>query len=149
MVLTGTYERVVDDKGRLALPKRLREDFGEGELREIFLAPGTNRSILLYSPKGFTTLAERWSQRPDGEEYLRLFYSSAERVEIDGQGRIRVSERLSNYAGITRDAVLLGVHDHVELWDAAHWTAFREQFEPKFDELARQAWANPSPFDRR
>ena len=51
--------------------------------------------------------------------YLRLYYSQAERVEIDGQGRIRLPERLVEFAQLRQEVVLLGVHDHIEIWDSA------------------------------
>ena len=70
---------------------------------------------------------------------MRLFYASAERVEFDSQSRIRIPDRLADYAGLTRDVYLLGVQDHVELWDRDAWEAFMKLHTPEFDQLAHQA----------
>ncbi|MCY2963900.1 MAG: division/cell wall cluster transcriptional repressor MraZ [Planctomycetota bacterium] len=143
MALTGTYPRSLDDKLRLAVPKRLIEDFGEVELTQFHFAPGTEKSLLLYSPKGFERLSRRvsrMSNRPEVRAYKRFFYANAERVELDAQGRIRIPERLVSFAGITRDVVILGVHDHVEVWDATTWGDFVAKNSQSFDELATMAF---------
>ena len=53
MPLTGTFLRTLDEKRRLAVPKRLRDDFGPSELEFLYIAPGTDRSLLVFSPQGF------------------------------------------------------------------------------------------------
>jgi len=140
MALTGTYSRSLDEKKRLAVPKKLCEEFGEGDLTHLYVAPGMDKSLSLYSQAGFARLAEKiadhTSNRADVRNYVRLFYSRAEKVELDSQGRIRIPDRLSELAGLTRDVVLLGVHDHVEIWDAAAWNAFLEQQSAGFDDMA-------------
>lgn len=139
MALTGTYARSLDDKRRVAIPKRLRDEFGEGDVRSLYIAPGTDRSLSLYAPGGFARLAEKLSQKPNLQNYLRLFYSSAERVDLDAQGRIRVPDRLATHAGLDREVYLLGVQDHIELWDQGQWETFIAERTPQFDELAHQA----------
>ncbi len=144
MVLSGTYTRSLDEKQRLAVPKRLCEDFSEPELSNFYVAPGTEKSLVLYSPIGFERLARKIAKqstnRVEVSEYKRLFYSRAERVEMDAQGRIRIPERLVAFAGLSRDVVLVGVHDHAEIWDAAAWDKFLTAKEVAFDEIARQAF---------
>ncbi|MBI1345839.1 cell division protein [bacterium] len=139
MPLTGTYLRTLDDKRRIAVPKRLRDDFGESDLQVLYVAPGTDRSLVIYAPTGFTALAERYSGKASHQNYLRLFYSTAERVDLDGQGRIRIPDRLADHAGLTRDAYLLGVQDHAELWDKESWDSFSRQISQGFDQLAQAA----------
>lgn len=139
MALTGTYLRTLDDKRRVAVPKRLKDDFAESNLESLFIAPGTQRSLVLYSPKGFAKLGEELAGKHSQQSYLRLFYSSAERVDLDGQGRIRIPDRLAEFAGLKREAYLLGVQDHAELWDKAAWDNFLETNTPVFDQLASQA----------
>jgi MraZ protein len=144
MALSGTYARSLDEKQRVAVPKRLCEDFGEPELTCFYVAPGTDKSLVLYSPAGFERLARKIakqsSNRVEVRNYKRLFYSRAERVELDAQGRIRLPERLVEFAGLGRDVVLVGVHDHAEVWDAAAWNSFLEQTGAGFDEIATQAF---------
>jgi MraZ protein len=144
MTLTGTYSRSLDDKRRLAVPKRLREEFGSEEPPCLYVAPGTDRSLALYAPAAFERLAEKLANqstnRLDVRTYLRLFYARAEKVDLDGQGRIRIPDRLADFAQLERDIVLLGVHDHAEIWNSALWDAFLEQHSADFDEVAAQAF---------
>lgn len=144
MPLAGTYTRTLDDQYRLAVPKRLREQLSENELGHLYLAPGTERSLALYSPHGFERLAarlsERTTNRAEFRNYLRLFYAQAEEAPLDSQSRIRIPERLVKLADLKREIVLLGVHDHVEIWDSQHWREFLNRHREDFDEMATQAF---------
>ncbi len=146
VALSGTFQRILDEKHRIALPKQLRKQFTEGELSSLYVAPGTERSLSVYSPDAFHLLAERLanrsSNRAEVRNYLRLFYARAEHVALDSQGRIRIPERLVEHAQLRHDVVLLGVHDHAEIWDQALWTEFLQQHLPKFDDMATQAFEN-------
>ena len=143
MALTGTFQRALDDKQRLAIPKRLRDAMGDPELRELYVAPEVGHSLSVFSPRTFERRAERIEQlssaRSSVVNYLRLYYSQAERVEIDSQGRIRLPERLVEFAKLRQDVVLLGVHDHIEIWDQAVWNEFLQQHGQEFDRLANEA----------
>jgi MraZ protein len=142
--LTGTYERILDDKLRLALPKPLRRQFSQEEDLTLFVAPGTERSLSLYSPTGFRGLADRLAQhatnRVESRNYFRLLYSRAEEIAVDGQGRIRIPERLVEHAALKHDVVLLGVHDHAEIWDKELWTEFLATNGGQFDDMASNAF---------
>ncbi len=144
MTLTGTYSRSLDEKHRLAVPKRLREKFSAKELTSLHVAPGTDLSLALYSPAAFDNLAERLSEkspnRKERQNYIRLFYSQAEEVELDSQGRIRIPERLVDFARLEHDVMLLGVQDHAEIWNPALWDEFVARNGPEFDELATRAF---------
>lgn len=150
MALTGTYERTVDDKGRVAVPKQLREAFtlrkatDEQGTTHLFVGPGNDQALVVYAPEDFDKLAQRMdassSTRADVLKYERFFFSRAEKVELDGQGRIRIPERLAAFAKLQRDVMLLGVRDHAEIWDKALWTEFDQQHSARFDELAQAAF---------
>ncbi len=103
------------------------------------IAPGTEKSLVIYSPKGFDQFAARLSSAPEHQRYMRLFYSSAERMEFDSQSRVRIPDRLAEYAGLKKDVYLLGVQDHAELWDKDAWDAFTTTYTPEFDQLALRA----------
>ena len=139
MALTGTHLRTLDEKRRLAVPKRIKDDFAEENLDSLMIAPGTEKSLVVYSPKGFDRFAARLSGGPEHQRYMRLFYSSAERVEFDSQSRIRIPDRLAEYAELKRDVYLLGVQDHAELWDKDAWDTFTATHAPEFDQLALNA----------
>ncbi len=142
MLLTGTYQRSLDEKRRLAVPKRVRDAFGGEDVSRLFIAPGTERSLDVYSPAGFERLARRLARkyRSAIRDYLRLFYSQAEAVDIDSQGRIRIPDRLAEFAQLEREVVLLGVHDHAEIWSRPLWEQFLSDRSADFDDLATQAF---------
>jgi MraZ protein len=144
MALTGTFTRNLDEKQRLAVPKPLRDAFGEeSDSKCLYVAPGTEQSLFLYSAKGFEALAERFASQsrndPSTRNYMRLFYARAEQVSVDSQGRVRIPDRLIQLAGLQHEIVVLGVHDHAEIWDKGRWEAFLDQSGPSFDELATRA----------
>ena len=145
MALTGTFERSLDDKNRVAVPKTLRDEFSADGVTQLFVAPQQDKSLSVYAPAEFEALAERLAAKSTNQvevlRYKRIFYSKAEKVELDGQGRIRIPDRLAEFAQLKRDVVLLGVQDHAEIWDKQFWTEFLEQHAARFDELAQAAFA--------
>ncbi len=146
MPLTGTYVRSIDEKQRVAVPKRYRDELLAGESTSVlYLAPESDRSLALFAPRVFEERARRLANvsGPSGhlKTYMRLYYSQAEQVEVDSQGRIRVPERLARFAGLRQDVVLLGVHDHIEVWDQERWDQFLATHGSEFDQLASEAFA--------
>lgn len=144
MPLTGTFIRNLDEKYRIAVPKRLREQFDEDPLSNLYVCPGTETSLALYSPQQFNRLAERLestsSHSVQFRNYLRLFYSRSECVQLDGQGRIRIPEWLVEFAGLSKDVALVGVHTHAELWDHTRWKEFLNEHGPAYDTMAESAF---------
>jgi MraZ protein len=142
--LTGNYTRVIDEKLRVAIPKPLRRQFSQEEDLTLFVAPGTERSLFLFSPASFHDLGERMAQhatnRAESRNYRRLFYSNAEEVTLDVQSRIRIPERLVSHAALKHDVVLVGVHDHAEIWDKELWDAFLAANASQFDDMASHAF---------
>ena len=102
MALTGTYERTMDDKLRLAIPRQLRDGFREVDSEELFLAPGNEGCLSVYSKAGFEAFATRMASVSTGRvqvrNFLRLYYSQAECVQVDKQSRVRIPERLVKMA---------------------------------------------------
>ncbi|MCH2211394.1 MAG: cell division protein [Fuerstiella sp.] len=147
MAITGTFDRSIDEKHRLALPKQLREAFGVSDGGELFLAPGNEGCVAVYSTTRFEEFAVRVANaspgRADVRKFLRLFYSRAERVVLDKQSRIRIPERLLESGGSDRDMVILGVHDHAEIWNRVTWGAYMSQNLSQFDELTTDALDPP------
>ena len=149
MLLTGTFERSVDEKLRLGMPKSLRDSLGENAL---YLAPGTDHSLALYGEKAFAEVASRLSAAsPNAQNvrgFSRLFYARAQRVELDKAGRLRIPAGLAGLAEIKEQVILVGVGDHVELWEPKRWKEYLLQNEPMYDEIAERAFepaANPIP----
>ena len=142
MLLTGTHPRTLDDKKRLALPKRVREQLGD--IEQLFVTPSTDQSLSLYDPHGLENLAARLDQTPatdsEARVFRRLFFAQMEAVDVDNNGRILIPERLVEFAGLEHEVVLVGVRDHLELWDARKWQEYLAQHGPRFDAVAEGAF---------
>lgn len=143
MLLTGTFQRSMDEKQRLALPKRIREALA-GKENGLFVTPGTDDSLALHTEESLKALADRLAAAsPASREvraFNRLFYARAERVELDDQGRFRVPTALAELAGLKREAVIVGVLDHLELWDKTRWESYLAAKTPEYDRIAEQAF---------
>ncbi|HEV3004163.1 MAG TPA: division/cell wall cluster transcriptional repressor MraZ [Pirellulales bacterium] len=142
--MTGTFVRSVDDKLRIALPKRLREALGGTPALELFVTPGTDTSLAIYTGEALAALAQRMAAaspaQHDVRAFNRLFYARAERIEVDGQGRIRIPPPLATLSGLEKEAVLLGVLDHLELWDRGRWETYLADKSSQFDQIAENAF---------
>jgi MraZ protein len=149
MLLTGTFTRSIDEKLRLAIPKRLREAMGVSQPEDgLYVAPGTDRSLAIYTEEGLERLAARLAQASPAQhqvrDFTRLFYARAQRVELDAQGRIRIPPELAELANLEKEAVLVGVQDHLELWNLPHWEAYLQERQSRFDEIAEAAFGGLS-----
>lgn len=146
MLLTGTFARSVDDKLRLALPKRLRQALGCPEGGVLFVAPGTDGSLAIYPQEAFLRWGDRLKEAPptqkDVRAFTRLFYAQAQQVELDRHGRIRIPAELATLARLGKEVVLLGVQDHLELWAAERWREYLVQQQARFDEVAEAAFGS-------
>ena len=144
MLLTGSFGRSLDAKLRVAIPKRLRLALECPDGGVLYVAPGTDQSLAIYTEEAFARLAERLERvsptRQDVRAYIRLFYAQAQRVELDRQGRVRIPRELAELAKLNKEVVLLGVGDHVELWAAGRWEAYRAEKQTHYDEIAETAF---------
>jgi MraZ protein len=152
MLLTGTYTRSIDDKLRLAIPKPLRDLLQPGEAETgLYVAPGTDGSLAIYTEDAFAKLAEKLANAsPTGQDirdFGRLFYARAQRVEFDRQGRVRIPMELAplvglpNASGGPTEVVLVGVRDHLELWDSQRWREYLAARQDRYDQIAERAFS--------
>jgi len=144
MLLTGTFTRSVDEKLRVAIPKRLREALGCPDSGVLYVAPGTDGSLMIYTEGAIERLAERLAQasptQKEVRDFTRLFYARTQRVELDRQGRIRMPAELAELAELGKEVVLLGVQDHVELWASGRWEAYLAEKRARYDQIAEAAF---------
>jgi MraZ protein len=148
MLLTGTFSRSVDEKLRIAIPKSLREALGSLAKGVLYVTPGTDGSLNLYTEDALARLAERLAQAsPNAQEvraFGRLFYARAQAVELDGQGRVRIPPELAALCGLKSEAVLIGLQDHLELWDRSRWEQYVAQKQSQYDQIAEAAFEKPA-----
>lgn len=154
MLLTGSYRRSLDDKLRLAIPKQLREALGFPEITSLFIAPGTDRALVIYTADMLEQIGNMLSKlSPAAKEtraFSRLFYAQAQPADIDRQGRLRIPPELAKLARLdspttaesnSSEVVVLGVRDKIEIWHAAAWDAFLTETQPSYDDLAETVFA--------
>jgi MraZ protein len=143
MLLTGTYPRTVDDKGRFALPKKVRELLKEPAT--LFVTPGPDQSLWLYTEADLEILAGRLDAAPatdaEARVFRRLYFAQTEQVDLDKTGRLLIPERLAQFASLQKEVVLIGVRDHLELWDSIRWNNFVQENAARFDTVAEKAFA--------
>ncbi len=140
MLFTGETERSIDEKQRISIPTEMRQAFASNLGTSIvYASPGPNASIWLWPEATFQTRANTIEQSllqdEDEMDFEQVLFSQSCRLEIDKQGRIRLPETLLSLAGITRQAVILGVRDHLEVVDAQAWAPVRDENLSKLREI--------------
>jgi transcriptional regulator MraZ len=142
MLLTGTYPRTLDDKNRLALPKRVREQLGDPAT--LFVTPGPDQCLWVYAQDALERLAEKLDQAPatdaEARVFRRLYFAQTEAVDVDANSRVLIPDRLVTFAGLQHGVVLIGVRDHLELWDEGRWQRYLAEHAPRFDAVAEGAF---------
>ena len=132
----GTHSPRLDEKGRLILPAKFREQLEEG----VVVTRGQERCLYVFPVAEFTRLAEQLRQAPvtskQARDYLRVFLSGASDEAIDRQGRVTIPAALRTYAGLTRDCAVIGAGQRVEIWDATAWDSYLAEQEQVFAEQA-------------
>jgi len=128
----GTHTPRLDDKGRLFLPAKYREELAAG----LVLTKGQERCLYVFPEQEFGRITEALRAAPvtakSVRDYSRVFFASASDEVPDKQGRITIPASLREYAALQRDCVVIGANTRLEIWDAAAWDAYLEQQEDAF-----------------
>ncbi len=130
----GEYNHTVDAKGRLIIPSRFRESLGD----EFVVTKGLDGCLFVYDHAEWQVFEEKLKTLPltnkDARQFVRFFLAGAANVEVDKQGRILVPNVLRDFAGIDKDAVLIGVASRIEIWSKERWEGTAEYQD--MDEIA-------------
>ena len=122
--MTGTYEHSIDAKGRLFIPAKLREELGV----TFYLAMGVDECLAIYPQETWNLFTEKFASLPMSQSAaMRPLFANASKCELDSQGRIVIPQKLRKYAGLEKDAVIIGVNDRAEIWSAETWNAREEE----------------------
>ena len=120
----GQFEHAIDEKGRLSIPAKFREALRK---EKTLVLTSSDSYLTGYPLKEWRAIEDRLRANPkfkrEQRDFLRFVYSSAEDVAMDSQGRILVPQGLRSRAGITREMVIIGMLDTIEIWDKARWAA--------------------------
>jgi MraZ protein len=137
-VLFGEFRHTIDDKGRLSLPAKFRPDLGE----RVVVSKGLEQCLFVFPMKEFEALVERLKAMPLGRkearEFSRFLLAGSVDVEIDSHGRILLPQNQREYAGLEREAVLIGVSSRVEIWDRQAYEEFSQRADSEFESIAEK-----------
>lgn len=138
----GEYDHSIDQKGRIAIPARLREAFENG----VILSRGFDKCINVYPLAEWNAVAEKLAALPPTQSKVRRInrstFSSAFQQELDGQGRVLIPPQLREYAEINGEVKVAGVNTHLEIWSKEQWAVERASLDEEAWQLAEsvEAW---------
>jgi MraZ protein len=134
----GEYQHTLDDKGRLAVPAKFRSDLDKG----VVLTRELDHCLSLYPINEWelraTELSKIKTVHSDPRSFVRSQLSGAMDLKLDAQGRVMIPDYLRNYAGVKKDVVVIGLYNHLEIWDKETWEKYRVNFEKMGDEIAER-----------
>lgn len=137
-MLLGTHSPKLDDKGRVILPAKFREDLGGG----VVVTRGQERCLYVFSTSEFETVHDRIRQAPlsnkQARDFQRMFLSGASQEMPDTQNRITIPAHLRAWAGLEKELVVTGVGAHAEIWDSARWNDYLADNEESYSELEQE-----------
>ena len=138
-MLSGEYEHTLDEKNRLTLPARFRPRFAEG----LVLTRGMDNSLSIFSKEEFSRVIEARLTKLDplsreGRLMHRFYFSGAVEAVPDRQGRVMVPQALLQSAGLEREVIVVGVFDHLEVWDRVAWRGYMKQVEENVEDAAER-----------
>ena len=117
--MTGEFQHSIDSKGRLFVPAKLRPELGEF----FFVTKGLDNCLFLYPAGNWADIEEKIAALPlsKSRNLQRMLFASAQRCELDSQGRILIPQKLRQYAGLNKDVTIIGVSSRAEIWDSEKW----------------------------
>ena len=134
----GTHEPKLDEKGRLILPARFREDLAEG----LVITKGQENCLYVFPAAEFALITERLRQAPvtqkNSRDYLRVMFAGAHDEVPDNQGRVTIPTGLRTYATLEKNCVVIGANTRLEIWDANAWSKYLTDREKTFADVSEE-----------
>lgn len=134
----GEYSHSIDPKKRLAIPAKFRV----GLKNKVVITRGLDKCLFVYPTKVWGELAEKLGSLPMGESntrsFVRLMLAGATDTPVDKQGRVLVPDYLKKYAGLSKNVVVAGLYNRLEIWDKKKWNDYKGKAEKNTDEIAEQ-----------
>jgi MraZ protein len=134
----GTHEPKLDEKGRLILPARFRDELSEG----LVITKGQERCLYVFPANEFSLITERLRQAPVTEkksrDYLRVMFAGAHDEVPDNQGRVNIPVGLRTYASLEKNCVVIGANTRLEIWDSTTWNAYLSDREKTFADVSEE-----------
>ena len=131
----GEYHQKIDEKGRLTIPSKLRNELGDN----FIITRGLDNCLFIYKKDTWEKIIHHYETLPNVKEarnFMRFFLSGASATDFDKQGRINISQPLIKYADLSKETIIIGVGDRLEIWSSDRWNKFIEENEANFSEMA-------------
>lgn len=131
----GEYSHTIDDKGRIIMPSRFRD----GLSNEFVITRGMDCCLAIYPIEAWNIIIKNYQALPntkDARSFMRFLISGASTLNIDKQGRINIPSVLSVYASLSKDCSIIGVDDHIEIWNTEIWNKYLADNEPNISDIA-------------
>ena len=134
----GTYAPKLDEKGRVILPAKFREELSGG----MVVTRGQERCLYVFSQRGFEeihgTIRQASITSKVSRDFLRLFLSGANQEVPDNQNRVTIPANLREYAGLGKDLTVIGAGNRAEIWDTAAWETYYAEQESAFADTTEE-----------
>lgn len=134
----GEYQHTIDDKGRMIIPAKFREALGDS----FVITRGLDSCLFVYPRSEWSVLEQKLKALPlmksDARAFTRFFFSGATECELDKQGRVNIPNTLCEHAKLSKDCVVLGVSNRVEIWSKEIWENYFQESEASFNEIAEK-----------
>lgn len=134
----GEYSHNLDDKGRLAVPKKFRSELEHG----LVVTRGLDRCLFVYTLTEWKEIATKLANLPfsqaNSRAFSRLMLAGAMDLTVDKQGRVSIPEYLRTYAGLEKEVVVTGLYNRLEIWDSAAWDDYTTRTESESNDIAEQ-----------
>jgi MraZ protein len=132
----GEYQHSLDDKGRLIMPAKFRDELSEN----FVVTRGLDNCLFVYPTEEWRILEEKLKTLPmtskDARAFVRFFFSGANECEMDKTGRISLPQNLRDHAGLEKEVVIIGVSNRVELWSKDRWDNYMTDTADSYEEIA-------------
>ena len=123
-MLSGEYRHNIDEKGRIIVPSKIRGEMGN----TIVITRGLDGCLFGYNEKTWNSILEKLNTLPftkrDARNFTRFMTSGAITLEFDRQGRVNIPSYLNEYANLSKDVVIVGVINRIEIWSRERWDEF-------------------------
>lgn len=130
--MEGTFEHTLDAKGRLFIPAKFREELGES----FYINISSERCLVAYTMDKWQDMKKKVDALSTLEQKkARPIFANASKCELDGQGRILLPQFLREFAGLTKDVVVVGNNNTAEIWDKEKWSEiYKKEITPEYIE---------------
>ena len=132
----GEYHHTIDEKGRLIIPSKFREELGE----KFIITRGIENCLFVYSLSSWEKITQRLESLPftkkDARQFVRFFLSGATTAEFDKQGRVNITSPLISYAKLQKECVVIGTGDRLEIWSQDDWNDFFDSASNNMSDIA-------------